>query len=242
MVSDERNGGQFYNSCNEELDFQTHDYEVCMQDMLFPSSGLDTVVDGGNHILIMIDPIPRRQIDVYVRPGYYKTAQQLMRAINVAIDGFGEIVERGANFEYNADSKYNIHPCDELALQMGGIHKKGAVLFLQNGDYVHWINNTWKMEVSKIKPTLKLLQMISVYADFIENTMIGPNVAPLLRIVPIQFESGIVEHVMFSLQYYIPVKRCKIREFGITIREGVNGHVMNLRDVVTIILHFRVRE
>jgi hypothetical protein len=50
LVSGEKGGGQFYNSCNRELDF-TGDYEVCMQDMLFPNGGWSTVRLGENRIV-----------------------------------------------------------------------------------------------------------------------------------------------------------------------------------------------
>src|SRR5437773_8707517 len=53
LVSDEDNGMQFTNICNQELNFQEGEpYEVCMQDMLFTFSAWDNVREGENTITV----------------------------------------------------------------------------------------------------------------------------------------------------------------------------------------------
>ena len=60
-----------------------------------------------------------------------------------------------------------------------------------------------------------------VFADFVKKTMIGGGggMIPLLRLAPIQVETGVLEHYMFALEYYVPVIRARIQHFAITIRE-----------------------
>jgi hypothetical protein len=71
--------------------------------------------------------------------------------------------------------------------------------------------------------------------------MFGSAMLPLLRLVPIQVESGNLEHSMFSLQYYLPVTRARIQQFGITIRERWDAQPIKIIGAVIIVLHFRVR-
>ena len=84
--------------------------------------------------------------------------------------------------------------------------------------------------------------MLWVFADFIEPTMVGPHLSNILRIVPIQAEFGMLEHHMFALQYYIPVKRLHLQQFRIEIREVMNGPTLKIRGKVMIPLHFRIKE
>ena len=228
LVSGENDGGQFYNSCNRELDF-TEDYEVCMQDMLFPINEQPTVRLGKNWIEAHYH---KDATVVVVTPGNYKTAGELIDAVNKAIfPTFGKIEEKDGFYLYTVTETYGLRPSKELAIQLGVI--------TQLSDPVPWMRNKWKVAINKIRIPKNPIQFMSVYADFVENTMIGPDLKPLLRLVPLLDGSGYWEHHMFTLQYYIPVKRCKIQEFGITIRQGLGGDVMDINGVVTIILHFR---
>ena len=189
LVSGEKDGGQFYNSCNQELDF-TGDYEVCMQDMLFPNGGWSTVRLGENRIE---DHYHTDAEYVYVKPGNYKTAKQLIDAVNDVIpEGYGKILEKDGNYVYIVDKTHWIRPCKELAIQLGAI--------IHPSETIPWFGDTLKVAIDKVRVAKNTLQFSSVYADFIENTMIGPNIAPLLRMVPIPYESGHLEHSMFSFQ------------------------------------------
>ena len=76
LVSEENNGMQFSNVCNVELDFATHPYEVCMQDMIFTAGGWDNVREGANCMDLVYwgkHKIP---------PGHYGTLPKLIEAIN----------------------------------------------------------------------------------------------------------------------------------------------------------------
>ena len=57
--------------------------------------------------------------------------------------------------------------------------------------------------------------------------------------IPIQAQLGALEHSMFALQYYIPVKQAKFADFRITIRDRLDGEPIQIRGIVTISLHFR---
>ena len=101
------------------------------------------------------------------------------------------------------------------------------------------IANGWKIEQSKIDLNRNNLTLLWVFADFISPTIVGNYLLPIIRMVPIQTHSGSVEHSMFALQYYVPVKQAKFADFRITIRDRLDGQPMKIRGIVTISLHFR---
>ena len=69
LVSNVNKGGNFMNTCNESLDFQTRKYEVCMQDMLVTVGAWDNVRDGNNQIIVKTSHLP--DIIAYIKPGRY---------------------------------------------------------------------------------------------------------------------------------------------------------------------------
>src|SRR5438477_3179341 len=80
LVSDEHNGSQFSNHCNEELNFQDEQYEVCMQDIIFPAGAWDNVRVGGNMIKLLYGTMEEKIY--YITPGKYLTIKALIKEIN----------------------------------------------------------------------------------------------------------------------------------------------------------------
>ena len=104
------------------------------------------------------------------------------------------------------------------------------------------LENNWKTESSKIDANRNNLPLLWVFADFIKPTMFGPTMLPLLRMVPVQAEFGVVEHSAFSLQHYVRVNRTRLQEFGVTIREHWDGPPTKIYGEVVLVLHFRAIE
>ena len=70
LVSDDGNGGNFYNSCNEMLDFQTTPYEVCLREIFISYGAWDNVRLGSNWIGMRdFSWLPWKY--VYMKPGKY---------------------------------------------------------------------------------------------------------------------------------------------------------------------------
>src|SRR5436190_12496404 len=80
LVSDDNNGSQFSNHCNEELNFQDEPYEVCMQDIIFPSGAWDYVRVGDNMIKLLYGTMKEKIY--YITPGKYLTIKALVGEIN----------------------------------------------------------------------------------------------------------------------------------------------------------------
>ena len=87
LVSNHDEGGEFYNTCNEVLDFHTNEYEVCMQEMILTVGAWDNVRDGTNSIIIRMGTQAPKT--VYIVPGHYPTIQSLVTAINNVIKPVG---------------------------------------------------------------------------------------------------------------------------------------------------------
>src|SRR3981189_3702387 len=97
----------------------------------------------------------------------------------------------------------------------------------------------WKLEQTKVDVNRNNLTLLWVFADFISPTIVGNYLLPIIRMIPIQTLAGALEHSMFALQYYIPVKQAKFSDFRITIRDRLDGQPIKIRGLVTISLHFR---
>ena len=102
------------------------------------------------------------------------------------------------------------------------------------------IQRGWKVDLDKVDVGRNNLSLLWVFADFVQQTMVGPYMLPLLRLLPIQqTEAGNLEHAMFSLQNYIPVPRKRISQFGVTICSHWDAKPLPMRGGVAIVLHFR---
>ena len=89
LVSDRLDGGDFTNTCNEQLDFQTRKYEVCMQDLMLTVGSWDNVREGGNMIYVKTS---QSTFTAYVKYGRYTNLYLFMHAIDAALKrvGFGD--------------------------------------------------------------------------------------------------------------------------------------------------------
>ena len=89
LVSERLDGGDFTNTCNEQLDFQTRKYEVCMQDLMLTVGSWDNVREGGNMIFVKTS---QSAFTAYVKNGRYTNLYIFMHAIDAALKrvGFGD--------------------------------------------------------------------------------------------------------------------------------------------------------
>ena len=129
LISNNDQGGEFYNTCNEILDFHTNEYEVCMQEMVLMVGAWDNVRDGANSIIIRMGTQPPKT--VYIVPGSYSTIQSLITAINNVIKpvGYMDYVEGATTIEFkknpentrmkrSANADLTLEFDRELAVQM----------------------------------------------------------------------------------------------------------------------------
>ena len=92
LVSGRMDGGDFSNTCNELLDFQTRKYEVCMQDLMLTVGSWDNVREGGNMISVKTS---QATLTAYLKYGRYTNLYTFMYAIDTALKrvGYGDRFE-----------------------------------------------------------------------------------------------------------------------------------------------------
>src|SRR5271167_201395 len=106
-------------------------------------------------------------------------------------------------------------------------------------DDVPEINDGFKVDITNNDTTKNSLQLMWIFADFIQPTICGEFLLPVLRMTPIDLVSGALEHTVFSNQHYVAVKRRKMRELYVSIRERLDANPIRIGGRVTMTLHFR---
>ena len=176
---------------------------------------------------------------LHLIPNHYPTIQSLVDACNFALRGWG------SNLHYHESTKtiefirdggaqhITLQFCKELAFMLGLIPNMNSPIPITNaGD---------KIDATKIDVHRNTLTMLWVNADFIKPTNVGPYLTNILRMVPIQLSTGHLEHHMFALHYYVPVKQIPLQNFRIEIRDYINGPNIKIGGTVVIPLHFRIK-
>jgi hypothetical protein len=168
LVSEIDQGGNFFNSCNEILDFQTTHYEVCMQEMLLTVGAWDNVRDGTNTITLM----GNQSKITTIKPDHYPTITLLVNGINNAMVGWnGHLVydEDGKTIEFKgADIRIKFYK--KIAFMLGLTPAINMPLpILKIGD---------KIDTKKIDLYRNTLTILWVLADFIEPTTVSPTSYP----------------------------------------------------------------
>jgi hypothetical protein len=265
LVSDVDQGGNFINSCNEILDFQTIPYEVCMQEMLLTVGAWDNVRDGTNHCVLkgkhQLQPLV-----LSIKPNHYPTISALLDGINNAIKEANDMYRVVPSGDAATDARLNaavgwnghfVHDETQKTIEFKldpnepmGTGSETTIKFGKEMSFMLGLVDAINMPLPTIKIGDKIdtklldlyrntLTILWVQADFIEPTIVGEDLIPILRMVPIQLTTGSMEHSMFGLQYYSKVKRRMIREFGITFKEVLDGPPIRIRGTVVINLAFK---
>ena len=69
--------------------------------------------------------------------------------------------------------------------------------------------------------------------------MVGEKLLPILRMFPIRVSTGTLKHTIFSHQHYVPVKRTRIQQFGVSIRENLDFEPLTIYGQIIMTLHFQ---
>jgi len=281
MVSEVDQGGNFSNTCNELLDFQSTPYEVCLREIFISYGAWDNVRAGNNWLFFdfskdgsvfynkeegFID-----QWREYMRPGKYDTLKAYVDELNVAVsamlytarvskDDIAFKLEKREKQSAEIDEKTEKPKTKEvleLTFQIPTVTYATLPTFpklvLEVSPAIGYslgitnllsikvpnITNGWSLDVTDADVAKNNVTLLWVFADFIQPTMAGDQLFPILRMFPIQVTTGTLEHTIFSHQHYVPVKRTKIQQFGISIRENLDGDPLQMYGRIILTLHFQ---
>jgi hypothetical protein len=265
MVSGDSDGGSFTNFPNDILDFSAG-YEVCLQDMLFMPGSWYNVRDASNYLMLGYgdeDDDAFVKVRAEIPPGNYYIREDFVTALNMAIAAIpiDAYPASDAHKIKYFDGKFtllipNPNLPDVGTLTWTATHKlyKIKIRFSRELAYligvvdsmldiVPWIEDGWVGQVKYFDLLKNTLPLIWVFADFVGTTIIGNLREPLLRMVPIQVGSGILEHSIFAADQYVGVKRKRMQALRVYIRDSIlASQPLKIQGRIVLTLHFRLRQ
>src|SRR5271155_2133143 len=82
-------GGKFKTMIHDELDFATHPYEVCLQEMIFTPGSWGNVRSKANWFIVY-DKLAKKTQTLFLPPGQYSTISDILYGLNrLLADNFG---------------------------------------------------------------------------------------------------------------------------------------------------------
>ena len=106
-------GGRFSTLINEELDFATHPYEVCLQEMVFTPGSWANVRAGANSFLVynQLSGDPYKHKTLYLPPRRYNTVSDILYALNkVMANDYGNFCDMFFYHDYDDRTSPIIFP------------------------------------------------------------------------------------------------------------------------------------
>ena len=183
---------------------------------------------------LMVEHAGKMETDTYYADGYYGSAKMLVRTLNDGVKG-GSV-------------KFSYDPVTQKVC----VHMKGDTTFMLYGDLpdilgfgmgdgvvIRTSNRRTLTQGESIIDLRRGFESLYVYSSIVEPRIVGDNIAPLLRIVPITGRHGVMVTARFDHVQYMPVLS---REFGsieTEIWDDPGRPVPFERGKVTVTLHFR---
>ena len=193
-----------------------------------------TIRTTGTTFGVVVKHAGKMETDAYFEDGYYGSAKMLVRALNDGVKG-GSVT-----FSYDpVTQKVCVHMKGDTTFMLYG--DLPDILGFGRGDGVV-IRTSRRKTLTQGDSIVDLrcgFESLYVYSSIVEPRIVGDNIAPLLRVVPITGRHGEMATARFDHVQYIPVLS---REFGsieTEIRDDTGRPVPFERGKVTVTLHFR---
>ena len=174
------------------------------------------------------------ETDVCFEDGYYDSPNALAMTLN------GDKPGRVRFYYEPVTQKFVAHMKGDTKVALYG--DLPDILGFVRGDAVTVLTSSARSRIVRAYSIVDLrrgFESLYVYSSIVEPRIVGDNIAPLLRIVPITGSHGEMVTARFDHVQYIPVLS---REFGCVeteIRDGTGRPVPFERGKVTVTLHFR---
>jgi hypothetical protein len=212
---DQYANGDIVNETNEELDFQTHAYEVCVREVIYTRGAWGTIHNGFN----WIDFKPKKDSpEIHTIPlsvGYYDTLEQICGVFNRAIAAYIDenklytmphnnfmMVNKTMmlywNNELTVEDTCEFYPSKQLAKMLG--LKVDA-----NGNVEPLTKNSVVVE-AKCNFTVNVVDLLWLFGEFVHPTTLATFSLPIMRMIPVPIETDDkhMEHTIFSVPNMYP--------------------------------------
>jgi len=107
------NGGRFSTLIDQELDFVTHPYEVCLQEMVFSPGSWPNVREQANSFLVydQLSADPYKSKMLHLPPRRYNTVSEILHGVNTVLaDNFGYFCDMFYYHDYNDKNSAIVFP------------------------------------------------------------------------------------------------------------------------------------
>ena len=132
---------------------------------------------------------------------------------------------------YTSKSKSKLKFSKEMAYTLGIIDRFG-----ESNPWL--LDGWWTRQIDSFIISRNNVSMLWIFADFIECMTVGDKSLPLLKVIPVDVESGMLLHNVFVMTDYRPVVRQHLKQLRICIKDGLNSTI-NINSQVILSLHFR---
>ena len=170
-----------------------------------------------------------------ISEGYYPNIESLFEEIQKQQRKCLNETDPRISFKYHTATRtlsidcdscmIEVPPCIQHMLGMGSSRK------LRSG-------TTTTMDPIDLEP----IQSMFVYCDIVEPRIVGDTTASLLRIVPVEGQSGDLITRIYENIHYIPIQRKQFQTLEIYIRDHTGQKVPFERGTLNVTLHFRQRK
>src|SRR5277367_6591602 len=241
---------------NHAIDFETHAYEVCMQEIIIqPNSWNNVSKAGGTYIAVYHDVATGREYRakaMFEIGNVFRSNAELVDAVNdaILIAIKKEIVTTPNAFKSWGDKKIErfiyrtAHNKHELKIAEHNYIVFDPILSYLFGvtSNIHapsvMLYNDFLFDDS-IDVTRFIITMLWVFADFVEPTIMGSQQQPLLGIVPLDITQSDTNYKLIPKMFYYKVQQRKIRNIIISICDNYMGNVLDITKEFITILHFK---
>ncbi len=230
---------------NSEFDFQTHPYEVCVREVIYVKGAWSTIRNGFNWFQVKPLKDSTLKFTITIAPGTYKTLQEICDIFNKTLEAFKEDHKiwlgfrsmsfrmEGTSLKLDCTDNCECYLSPQIAKQLGVRNdENGNPKPLINGSVI--TSEAFKFNVTEP-------EILWLFADFVNPTMMGSYSLPIIRMMPIPptVPEKQLEHTIFPHPFYVPVKSTKLSRLSVEFHEILDAPPITIEGEVIIQLHFQ---
>jgi len=244
---------------NTILDFSVVPYEVCLQEIIFPSHAWQNFTEECAEITLGLFNADYSKSETWkgkMPVRNYASNDDLVEAISHVVDIISrqirDVAAAGIPAAGPADGIFRVPDkanTFKLRLKRPGQY----VMFNPMLSYILGITDNYDCNTTppaitndflfddSIDLTRYTIEKIWVHADFVIPQIVGNTYIPLLALVPLDVSNASVSYKMNPLYYYVPVARKKISILNTFLCSTLDGVKLSILKPYIVTLHFRRR-
>ena len=214
-----------------------------MVEIQYPTRVMNVSSDPTENKIMYHSPRLRAIKNWYVPAGYYPTAEKLVTAINdvVTLEGFEMKYDKTTQkIHLQVQDNENLPEYEQRQRVMAFSNTLNAMLGFKPEARPYGKHNVGDHPVDVHRG----VHNYYVYVDMAEHVIVGDARAPLLRIVPIEYEEtrATTKTVIFNSPHYIPVRKSETETIEVHITDDTGRGIPFTHGKTYVKVHFRPRQ